>query len=308
VIVAVDQSELPALEQIEQRGLANGVQCQRIGREQLTQLEPHAAGVAALHVPETGIVDFQSVCRRLARLIQQAGSQVRTEAGVERIQRDGQAYALETTSGTFRCSALVNCAGLFSDRVTAMTGQRPAARIVPFRGEYYELKPTAYELCRNLIYPVPDPQFPFLGVHFTRMLQGGVECGPNAVLAFAREGYRKTSVNVRDTWDSLSYRGFLRLAARYWRMGLGEMTRSLSKRAFVAALQKLIPEITADDLVAGRAGVRAQAVLPDGQMVDDFLIQQHERCVNVANAPSPAATSALNIGSLIVDKLATVLD
>ena len=188
-----------------------------------------------------------------------------------------------------------------------MTGLRPEARIVPFRGEYYELKPDSCRFCRNLIYPVPDPNFPFLGVHFTRMIQGGVECGPNAVLAFAREGYRMMSVNMRDTWDSLSYRGFLRLAARYWRMGLGEMTRSLSKRAFVSALQRLVPDITADDLVVGRAGVRAQAVRPDGQMVDDFLIQQHGRCVNVANAPSPAATSALNIGALFVDKLAAVL-
>jgi L-2-hydroxyglutarate oxidase len=244
----------------------------------------------------------------LALLLQQAGGQVYTGSCVERIVRDASSFVVETTAGTFGARAIINCAGLHSDRVTACSGERPAVRIVPFRGEYYELKPAAFHLCRNLIYPVPDPQFPFLGVHFTRMIQGGVECGPNAVFALAREGYSRTSLNLRDTWDSLSYFGFVKLAARYWRMGMGEMYRSFSKSAFVRALQRLVPEITADDLVDGRAGIRAQAVGRDGSLVDDFLIQQHGPLINVANAPSPAATSALNIGHLIADKLAQTLD
>ncbi len=306
VIVAVDETELPALERIYERGVANGVQCQRIDRERLRELEPHAAGVAAIHVPETGIVDFALVCQRLAKLIQLAGGQVRTESRVDQIVRDGNQFVLETTAGSFRARAVINCAGLASDRVTAMSGEKPAVRIVPFRGEYYELKPVAQCLCKNLIYPVPDPEFPFLGVHFTRMIQGGVECGPNAVFAFSREGYRKGNINVRDAWDSLTYTGFLKLAARYWRVGLGEMYRSFSKTAFVRALQRLVPEITSDDLVVGRAGVRAQAVAPDGRMVDDFLIQQSGPLINVANAPSPAATSALNIAASLVDRLRSV--
>ncbi len=308
VIVAVSKSELPALEKIHQRGVANGVTCERIGPERLRELEPHAAGVAAIHVPETGIVDFLEICQRLAVLVQQSGGQVRTETSVRRIQRDAGQFVLETSRGSFRTSALINCAGLHSDRVTAMSGVTPAARIVPFRGEYYELVPSAHHLCRNLIYPVPDPKFPFLGVHFTRMIHGGVECGPNAVLAFAREGYRKSTLNLRDSWDAIAYRGFLKLASRYWRVGMGEMYRSFSKGAFVAALQRLIPALTSNDLAVGRAGVRAQAVTPDGKMVDDFLIQQHGPLINVANAPSPAATSALNIGATIVDRLAQVLD
>lgn len=308
VIVAVDEPDLPALERIHKRGEANGVRCERIDVQRLHELEPHVEGVAALHVPETGIVDFAAVCARLAELVQHAGGQVRVETCVGEIHRDSNRFRLETNVGSFETRALINCAGLYSDRVTAMSGQRPAARIVPFRGEYYELKPEAYRLCRNLIYPVPDPKFPFLGVHFTRMIQGGVECGPNAVLAFAREGYRKSNISLRDSWDALTYSGFLKLASSYWRVGLGEMVRSFSKRAFVKALQRLIPAITCDDLVAARAGVRAQAVTADGKMVDDFLIQQDGALINVANAPSPAATSALNIGDSIIDKLERVCD
>ena len=214
---------------------------------------------------------------------------------------------LATTSGDVEAKFVINCAGLHSDRVTQLTGVRPPARIVPFRGEYYELKPEVNYFCKNLIYPVPDPSFPFLGVHFTRMVAGGVECGPNAVLAFAREGYRKRDIHLGDLFESLTYVGFLRLAAKYWRMGAGEMWRSLSKRAFVKALQKLLPEIRAEHLQSAPAGVRAQAVTPAGGMVDDFLIEQDDRVVNVCNAPSPAATSSLNIGRLIVDKLSTSL-
>jgi (S)-2-hydroxyglutarate dehydrogenase len=308
VIVAVDAREVPALERIYLRGLANGVQCERISPARLRELEPYAAGVDAIHVPETGIVNFSHVCQRLAELVQKAHGQVRTETRVVGIRRERDQFVLETSAGVFRARSIVNCAGLHSDRVVAMSGERPTVRIVPFRGEYYELQPAAYHLCRNLIYPVPDPSFPFLGVHFTRMLEGGVECGPNAVLAWAREGYRKTTINARDTWNAVANRGFFRLATRYWRVGLGEMVRSVSKRAFVKALQRLVPAIRREDLVVGRSGVRAQAIAPDGTLVDDFLIQQTGPLIHVVNAPSPAATSALNIADMIVDRLSGVLD
>ena len=212
---------------------------------------------------------------------------------------------VHTTLGEFSADYLINCGGLHCDRVARMTGQRPTSKIVPFRGEFYELKPEAQHLCRNLIYPVPNPAFPFLGVHFTRMIDGGIECGPNAVLAFAREGYRKTDINLADLAESLCYGGFLRLAAKYWRVGAGEMWRSISKAAFVKALQRLMPEIRSEHLQPARAGVRAQAIAPDGSMVDDFRILESDRVVNVENAPSPAATSSLNVGKLIVDRLET---
>ena len=307
VIVATHAGELPALERIHQRGLANGVRCERIDADELRNLEPHAAGVAALHVPETGIVDFRQVCRQLAKLIQQAGGLVRTETRVTGLRTIAEGFVIETSYGEFRARTLLNCAGLHSDRIATLAGAQPAVRIIPFRGEYYELQPAAHRLCRNLIYPVPDPSFPFLGVHFTRMIQGGVECGPNAVLAGAREGYGKLDLSARDLWSALSYGGFLRLARKYWRVGAGEMVRAFSKRAFVTALQKLVPEVRGEDLVVGRSGVRAQAVAPDGSMVDDFLIQQVGAALHVLNAPSPAATSALNIGALLVDKLASIL-
>jgi L-2-hydroxyglutarate oxidase LhgO len=212
-------------------------------------------------------------------------------------------HILVTSKGEIESGFVINCAGLQSDRVARLLGQRPEARIVPFRGEYFELKPEAESLCRNLIYPVPDPAFPFLGVHFTRMISGGVECGPNAVLAFAREGYRKTDVRLGDLIDSLLYPGFLRLAGKYWRTGFGEMWRSISKLAFVRALQHLVPEIREGHLTPAPAGVRAQALSRDGSLVDDFLFVEDERVISVCNAPSPAATSALNIGSLIVDRI-----
>jgi len=304
VIVAVSEDEIPALERIYERGLANGVRAEMIDRARLAELEPHAAGVRAIHVPEAGIVDYPQVCVRLAEHVRRAGAQIVTSARVTGMHQASDEVHIETTAGAYWAGYVVNCAGLQCDRVTAMSGQKPAAKIVPFRGEYFELKPEATHLCRNLIYPTPDPAFPFLGVHFTRMIHGGVECGPNAVLAFAREGYRKTDINIADLAESLTYPGFLRLAAKYWRTGMGEMWRSISKQAFVKALQRLVPEIRAEHLVAAPAGVRAQALLRDGSMVDDFLIQDGPRVVNVQNAPSPAATASLNVGSLIVDHLA----
>jgi L-2-hydroxyglutarate oxidase len=304
VIVAIDESELGALQRIYERGQANGVSCEMIGAERLAELEPHAAGIQAVHVPETGIVDYREVCEKLAELITQRGAEIRLGSRVRGVRQGAAEVVVETDSGEVTGEMLVNCTGLHSDRVTRMGGVQPEAKIVPFRGEYYDLKPAAKHLCRNLIYPTPDPKFPFLGVHFTRMIHGGVECGPNAVLAFAREGYRKRDINLRDLCESLTYIGFVRMAARHWRTGMGEMWRSFSKAAFVRALSRLLPEIRGEHLERAPAGVRAQALSRDGTLVDDFLLQSDARVVNVGNAPSPAATASLNVGRLVVDGLA----
>ena len=302
VIVALNESEIPALENIYKRGQENGVNCEMIDANQLHDLEPHAAGIRAIHVPEAGIVDYRQVCDRLADIIRNRGGTIEFKANVTRINQQDNRIEVEAGLRHWVARKMINCAGLHSDRVTQRSGTQPEARIVPFRGEYFELSDEAKHLCRNLIYPVPDPNFPFLGVHFTRCIDGTVECGPNAVLAFAREGYKKTTVNIRDLAESLTYPGFLRLALRYWRIGSGEMWRSISKRAFVKALQRLVPEIRAEHLTPAPAGVRAQAVTWDGKMVDDFVIQRVGNVVNVGNAPSPAATSSLNIGATIVDQ------
>ena len=304
VIVAIDESELGALQRIYERGQANGVSCEMIGAERLSELEPHAAGIQAVHVPETGIVDYREVCEKLAELISAAGAEIRLGSRVCGVRQGADEVVVVTESGEVTGELLVNCTGLHCDRVAKMGGVKPEAKVVPFRGEYYDLKPTAQHLCRNLIYPTPDPKFPFLGVHFTRMIHGGVECGPNAVLAFAREGYRKRDINLRDLCESLTYIGFLRMAARHWRTGMGEMWRSFSKAAFVRALSRLLPEIRSEHLERAPAGVRAQALSRDGTLVDDFLLQSDVRVVNVGNAPSPAATASLNVGRLVVDRLA----
>jgi L-2-hydroxyglutarate oxidase len=304
VIVAVTEADLPALERIHARGVANGVRCELIDKHRLAELEPHAAGVRAIHVPETGIVNYRQVCERLAEKVRQAGGEVAFGARVTAVRHRADGVTAVTPVGDFTARQLVNCAGLHSDRVARLTGRDPGARVVPFRGEYYALKPEAYRLCRNLIYPTPDPQFPFLGVHFTRMIDGSVECGPNAVLAFGREAYRFFALNPRDLLETLSYRGFLRMARRHWRMGLGEVWRSLSKAAFVRALQRLVPDIRAEHLAPAPAGIRAQMIAPDGGLVDDFLLLEGERVVNVCNAPSPAATASLQIGEAVVDRLA----
>jgi L-2-hydroxyglutarate oxidase len=304
VIIAVEDGELPRLEKILANGRANGVVCECVGVERLRELEPHAAGVAAIHIPEAGIVDFAHVARRLADIIESRGSRIVTGARATAIRRDANRAIVETTAGEFAAEQVVNCAGLYSDRVTRFSGARPSSLVIPFRGEFYLVRPEAHHLVRMLIYPVPDPRYPFLGVHFTRRIDGRVECGPNAVLAFAREGYRNTTVNVRDLAETLSYPGFWRLAARYWRIGADEMWRSFSKRAFVRAAQRLVPEIEPQHFDWAPAGVRAQAVSPDGAMVDDFVISETDRVVNVENAPSPAATASLNIGQIVVDRLA----
>jgi len=304
VIVAVNEQELLRLDVILERGKQNGVRCEMIGRERLCELEPHTAGIKAIHVPEAGIVNYAAVARKLAEILQQRGGEVLTGWRVTKMREEPTGVALVSPAGELMAKHVVTTGGLHSDRLARLSGHPTPNRIVPFRGEYYDLKPEAEHYCRNLIYPVPDPSFPFLGVHFTRMIQGGIECGPNAVLAFAREGYRKLDINIADLIGTLTYGGFLRLAAKYWRTGAGEMWRSWSKSAFVRALQHLIPDIRSEHLVAARTGVRAQAIAPDGLMIDDFLIESSGRFVNVLNAPSPAATSALNVGKLILDKLA----
>lgn len=304
VIVATDEKEFPAMQNLYERGQANGVVCEMIGRERLLELEPHVLnGIRAIHVPESGIVDYVQVCARLADLLRRGGHDIMTDTEVKDIVERNNSLTLVTTAGEFTADYLVNCAGLHSDRVTKMSAGEAPARIIPFRGEYFELMPEAWHLCNALIYPVPDPNFPFLGVHFTRMISGGVECGPNAVLAFAREGYHLTDVNAGELWETLSYPGFRKLAGRYWKMGLGEMWRSASKAAFVKALQRLIPEIRIEHLEEAPAGIRAQALAADGALLDDFAFHESARIVNVINAPSPAATSALSIAEAVVDKL-----
>jgi L-2-hydroxyglutarate oxidase LhgO len=303
VIVAVDNAEVPALDQLFERGQSNGVACTMIDSAQLRELEPHAAGVKAIHVSETGIVDYRQVCERLVLRVREREGQVLTNARVTAMTEQPTGVVIHSTAGDVTAKYVVTCAGLQCDRVTVMSGQTLDAKIVPFRGEYYALKPAAHHLCRNLIYPVPDPKFPFLGVHFTRMIGGGVECGPNAVLAFAREGYRRTDVNLADLAETLTYPGFLKIALRHWRMGMGELWRSYNKRAFVRALQRLLPAIREEDLEPIPAGVRAQLVDRDGCLVDDIVIRQSDRVLNVGNTPSPAATASLNISKLIVERL-----
>lgn len=302
LVVATDPSELPALEELERRGLANGLEgISRLTGAQLREIEPHVSGVAGLRVPQTGIVNYKVVAEVYARKIATVGGSVRTDAKFLACKREAGAIVAETTAGAIHAKLLVNCAGLHSDRVARLCGVEPGVRIVPFRGEYYELKPHAEHLCKHLIYPVPDARLPFLGVHFTRMIGGGVECGPNAVLAFRREGYHLTDASLRDLWELGTYRGFWKMARRFWRVGAHEMYRSLSRRAFWHALRKLIPEVKFHDLVRAGAGVRAQAVAPDGKLVDDFFIRQADRMIHVLNAPSPAATASIAIGRSIAE-------
>lgn len=304
VIVAVDDSELGNLQNIYERGQANGVTCEIIGVERLRELEPHSAGIKAIHVPEAGIVDYPAVCEKLANRIREKGGTIQFNARVTGMRRSNGRMVVLNSAEDVEARCVITCAGLHCDRVAKLSGSKPNAKVVPFRGEYYELNPDVQHLCKNLIYPVPDPKFPFLGVHFTRLIHGGIECGPNAVLAFAREGYTKLDINLVDLFESLTYPGFLRMAAKHWKTGCGEMWRSFSKAAFVRALQRLMPDIRAEHLHPAPAGVRAQALGLDGKLVDDFVIQENDLVVNVLNAPSPAATAALNVGRLIVDKLA----
>ena len=300
VIVATNAAERPQLDIILRKGLQNGLTgIRKIGPEEAREFEPYVNAVEAIYVPQAGIVDYYAVARRLAELIGRAGGEVQLNCRLFKVGQERGGLRVETTSGSWSTKLLVNCAGLYSDKIAEMTGQQLDFKIVPFRGEYYELKQDKEFLVNHLVYPVPNPDFPFLGVHYTRMINGGIEAGPNAVLAFRREGYSRWDCHPAELAETLLYPGFQKLAVKYWQDGLGELYRSFSKRAFVAALQHLVPEVGYDDLQRGGAGVRAQAVRRDGRMVDDFLILESTGVINVGNAPSPAATSSLSIGSRI---------
>jgi L-2-hydroxyglutarate oxidase len=300
LVVAADDSEVPRLRDLEKRGAANGLEGLRwLDRAEMREIEPHVGGVAALRVPQEGIVDYAAVCDTLAAKLTQRGARVVTSARVKRLRRQGGGWVAETTAGEFEADFLINCAGLQCDRVAQLAGERRTMRIVPFRGEYYKLRPERQHLVRNLIYPVPDPRFPFLGVHFTRLIHGGVEAGPNAVLAFAREGYRKTDFNLRDLADALTYPGLWRFLRRYPSMCWYELRRSFSRQLFCRSLQRLVPEIQPTDLDTGGSGVRAQAIAPEGELVQDFLFIARPNALHVLNAPSPAATASLAIGAEI---------
>ena len=297
IVVATDELELERLAELERRGIANGLaNLRRLTPAEVREREPHVSCIAALLVPDTGIVDYTEVCAAYARLIGDAGGVIATGVAVRGAKREGGGITVETARGRIACRALVNCAGLQSDRVARACGVEPGVRIVPFRGEYAALVPERLHLVKHLVYPVPDPRFPFLGVHFTRMVGGGVECGPNAVLALARHGYTRSTVSLPDIADWLAFPGFWRMAARYWRMSIAEMKRAGSRRAFAAALRRLVPDLRDEDLRPADAGVRAQAVGRDGALVDDFRIERAPGMVHVLNAPSPAATASLAIG------------
>jgi L-2-hydroxyglutarate oxidase LhgO len=303
VVVATGEEELPRLEELYRRGTANGVPgLKKIGVEEIKEYEPYAQGVAGLWSPNTGIVDYLAVCRKYAEIIESAGGEIRFNTEVTGIEESSEGLVVETTGNEVHSRALINCGGLQSDLIAQMTGSTHGLRIVPFRGEYYELRPESRKLVRGLIYPVPDPRFPFLGVHFTKRISGSVEAGPNAVLAFAREGYKKTDFDVGYVAGLVTFRGFWVMAAKYWRMGFGEMYRSWNRRAFVTALQVLVPELTIEDVKSGGAGVRAQAMDSKGNLLDDFSFIETPNAIHVLNAPSPAATASLMIGEGIVER------
>lgn len=302
VIVGTGEEDLPRLAELFERGKANRVAgLELIGSERLREIEPHARGIRALHCPTTAIVDFRQVAQAMAARLARSGVQFRLADPVLRVVRSGGSLVLETRNGPpVEARSLINCAGLHSDSVARMTGVAPEVRIVPFRGEYYAVRP-GRSLVRALIYPVPDPSFPFLGVHFTRRITGEIEAGPNAVLAFAREGYRKQDVSIAESLGMLAYRGFWAMGSRYWRTGLHELYRSFSRRSFVRALQRLVPDLSDEDVAPGGSGVRAQAVATDGTLVDDFRIVETADALHVLNAPSPAATASLAIGRHVAE-------
>jgi len=303
VVVATRESQKPLLTMLLERGLENGLTGTRqISLGELKEYEPHCVGVGAIHVPQTGIVDYLQVALAYGRKIMQQGGAIFLDHKVLKINQKDSINYIETSKGTFQAKLVVNCSGLYSDKVARMNdGSINDVKIIPFRGEYFKLKKEREYLVKNLIYPVPDPNFPFLGVHFTRMKKGGVEAGPNAVLAFRREGYKKTDVNFAELAETLGWPGFQKVAAKYWKTGLGELYRSFSKSAFTKALQELIPEIQESDLVEGGAGVRAQACDRTGGLLDDFAIRESAYAINVLNAPSPAATSSLSIGGTVAE-------
>lgn len=305
LVVAVAEDEIPRLKDLMDRGQKNGLTgLEWIEAERIKEIEPHANGLAAVRVPEEGIVDYPKVCKTLADKIAGLGGEVKTRAEVQSLKRTETGWVIETKAGEIAANTLVNCAGLYSDRLASLAGEEPNMRILPFRGEYYSLRPGRQFLVKNLIYPVPDPAFPFLGVHFTRLIRGGIEAGPNAMMAFAREGYRKVAVNLRDMADALSFPGLWRFLSRHATVCRDELRRTFSKNFFCAALRRLVPEVEPEDLVPGGAGVRAQAVLPNGELANDFLFITRSAALHVLNAPSPGATASLAIGDEIVRMLA----
>lgn len=304
VITAASQNELPVLEDIFNRGIQNGLQgLKKLNKKELHEIEPHAGGIAGIFVPQTGIINFIEVSQKYLELIQKLDAEIKFKTKVENILLKNDKCEVVTNNGTFQSKIIVTCTGLFADRIAKLTHPDLPLRLVPFRGEYYKLKNEKKNLVNALIYPVPDPAFPFLGVHFTRLIDGEVECGPNAVLSFKREGYKKNSFNLRDTFEIFSWSGFHSMMKKHWKIGLGEFYRSYNKKAFVKALSKLIPEIRKDDLIPGAAGVRAQACMSDGNLLDDFYIVEGKRVIHVCNAPSPAATASLSIGNFISEKI-----
>lgn len=304
IIVATDEEELPRLMKIFERGRKNGIEdIELIDQHRLKELEPHVMGVAAIHVPCAGIVDYAGMCRKLMELLQEKNGEVRFAHPVSNICDKGDKIKVEAGGKFFETEFLINCAGLYSDHVAKFAGIHSAVKIVPFKGEYYHLKSEAEHLVNNLVYPLPNPEFPFLGVHFTRMALGGIECGPNAVFAFKREGYKKLSFNLKETTETINFPGFWRMARKHWRMAIDEYKRSFSKKAFTKGLQKLIPEIRAEHLQTSPAGIRAMALQPNGEILDDFYYEVVNRQIHVLNAPSPAATAGLAIGDEIVRKV-----
>lgn len=302
IIVSTAEHELQPMENVYQRGLQNGLQgMKKLSASELKEYEPHVNGIAGIFVPQTGIIDYKEVAAKIAENFQQYDGHVLTSSKVTAINYNGTLSEVITEDSTYTGRLVINCAGLHSDKVAALTREKLDVRIIPFRGEYFLLKKEKQGLVKNLIYPVPDPNFPFLGVHFTRMIHGEVEAGPNAVFAFKREGYKKTDINIKDTLESLMWPGFQKVMAKYWKTGMGEFYRSFSKAAFTKALQRLIPEVQEDDLIPAGAGVRAQACDRTGGLIDDFLILEDEHVINVCNAPSPAATSSLSIGHTLAD-------
>ncbi len=308
IVVATNKSQMGALKTLYERGVANGLtDMKKLRPEALKEYEPHVAGIAGIFVPQTGIIDYKLVADKYAEKFKHFGGEIHSSNKLIKFEEEKGFIHVHTENQRLTTRLVVNCSGLYSDKIAKLTGAKIDYKIVPFRGEYYKIKPEKEFLVKNLIYPVPDPSFPFLGVHFTRHIDGGIEAGPNAVLAFAREGYKKSQVNIKDLLSTLFYPGFLRVARKYWRTGMGEMYRSYSKAAFTRALQELIPEIQKKDLVKGGSGVRAQACDRKGGLIDDFLVVEHDKFINIGNAPSPAATSSLAIGErvsqMVVDRL-----
>ncbi|MFF2288850.1 L-2-hydroxyglutarate oxidase [Peribacillus butanolivorans] len=303
VIVATKQDELPILNDLYTRGLQNELAIKKISVDELKEIEPHVNGLGAIRVPQAGIVNYRQVSEKIADIIKEYGGEIRLNTKVEKINEESDSVTIETNNGTLKARMVINCAGLHSDRIAAAAGYKTDMKIVPFRGEYFKLIPEKRYLVNHLIYPVPNPKFPFLGVHFTRMISGEVDAGPNAVLSFKREGYKKTDFNAKDLTEVLSYKGFWKLASKFMKEGMDEYVRSFSKKQFTKSLQELIPEIQEDDLIPAPAGVRAQALQDDGNMVDDFHIIMGKRTVHVCNAPSPAATASIEIGKEVVNRI-----